>query len=62
MAEIKEKKIYTRKLAYILRCAGFSILRTEPNPKKPQFDIYVFAATPEFEEYFIKIAGKKNIM
>lgn len=57
-----EKKIYTRRLAYQLRCAGFRILRVEPNPKKPQLDVYIFESTPQFEKYFVAIAGRQNIM
>lgn len=53
-----EKKIYTRRLAYQLRCAGFDIVRVEPNPKKPQFDVYIFNATPQFEQYFLSLVKK----
>lgn len=60
MTNENEKKIYTRRLAYQLRCAGFDIVRIEPNPKKPQFDVYIFKATPQFEKYFLAIAGKKE--
>lgn len=47
---METKKIYTRKLAYELRKMGFKILRTEPNPYKPEFNLYIFEDTPEFQE------------
>lgn len=46
------KKIYTRKVAYDLRKMGFKILKTEPNERKPEFDVYLFEDTPEFQEAF----------
>ena len=44
------KTIYTHKLAYELRKMGFKILRTDPNPYKPELDMYIFEDTPEFQE------------
>ena len=44
------KTIYTRKLAYELRKLGFKIIRTDPNPYKPELDMYIFEDTLEFQE------------
>ena len=48
--KMNTKTIYTRKLAYELRKMGFKILHTDPNPYKPEFDMYIFKDTPEFQE------------
>ena len=45
----KIKKIYTRRLAVELRRRGFNILATEPNPNKPEFDVYLFEDTSELQ-------------
>lgn len=44
---MKEKIIFSRKMAYELRKHGFNILRVEPNPYKPEFDCYIFEETQE---------------
>lgn len=41
------KIIYSKRIAIQLREQGFQILETRVNKAKPQFDCYVFAATPE---------------
>ena len=55
---MKEKTIYTKRLAYALRCQGFEIIRVEINPNKPQFDCWVFEDTPAFRAAFIKLTNK----
>ena len=45
---MKEKVIYTRKLANKLAAAGFPVVRVEANPNKPEFDCYVFEDNAEF--------------
>lgn len=45
---MKEKVIYTRRVAYELRKMGFPIVRVEINPNKPEFDCYVFEETQAF--------------
>ena len=44
---MKEKIIYTKRIAYELRKQGFPIVRVEVNPNKPEFDCWVFAETAE---------------
>jgi hypothetical protein len=39
---------------------GFVPVTTIPNPKFPQFDCWVFAATPQFEEAFAQVVGGMN--
>lgn len=53
-----EKKIYTRRIAYELRLKGFKIIRLEPNPNRPEFNIYVFQNTPELESAFKEIVER----
>lgn len=42
--------IYSRKLAYHLRTCGFRILSTQPNPRYPQYDCYLFLDTPDLHQ------------
>lgn len=45
----KEYIIYAKWMAYELRKKGFKILRTEPNPVKPEFDCWVFENSDELQ-------------
>lgn len=54
----KEKIVYTRWLANALVKAGFPVVRIEKNPKKPDFDCYVFAETAEFKLALTNIANR----
>lgn len=54
---MKEKVIFTRKLAYQLNAMGFKIIEVRPNPHHPQYDCYVFEETEEFLEIFYKLAN-----
>ena len=56
---MNEQIVYTRWLANELVRAGFPVVRIEQNPKKPEFDCWVFAETPEFKLAFANIAPKK---
>lgn len=51
-------KIFSRSIAIELRKKGFKIIKTEPNYKKPEFDVYFFEDTPEFREVLNKIVNK----
>ena len=42
-------KIYTRRIAYLLRQKGFKIVKTEINKNHPQFDVYIFLNSPELQ-------------
>ncbi len=56
--ELEIKKIFSRKLAYQLRLRGFSIVGTEPNSYKPQFDTYLFKDSVELREAMTEITQK----
>ena len=44
-------------MAIKLRKKGFKIIKTEPNYKRPEFDVYFFEDTPEFRKAFNEIAN-----
>lgn len=44
---METKIIYSKRIAIELRQRGFEILETQVNQYKPQFDCWVFEATPE---------------
>lgn len=47
---IKEKIIYSKRIAIELRKRGFRILDTRVNEHYPEFDCWVFADTIELQE------------
>ena len=49
---MKTYTIYSRRMAYRLRLAGFHIVITIPNPEFPERDFYLFIDTPQFREKF----------
>nr|DAP37559.1 MAG TPA: hypothetical protein [Caudoviricetes sp.] len=49
---MKTYTIYSRRMAYRLRLAGFHIVKTIPNPEFPERDFYLFIDTPQFREKF----------
>lgn len=51
-------KIFSRSIAIELRKKGFKIIKTEPNYKKPELDVYFFEDTPGFREVLNKIVNK----
>ena len=55
---MKEFTVYTRRIAYELRLKGFRILRTEINPKHPQFECWIFEKSPELLAAFEELARK----
>ena len=42
--------VYSRKLAYRLRMLGCEIVKTVPNPQKPEYDAYVFVKDKKFDK------------
>lgn len=56
---IKLFKVFSRKLAYLLRIEGFKIVGTEPNFIKPEFNIWLFEDTQEFREAFTRLQANK---
>lgn len=56
-----EKKtfiVYMPRIANILINEGFEVLKIIPNPKKPQYNAFVFEATQDFLKAFTRIANK----
>lgn len=49
---MKTYTVYSRRMAYRLRLAGFHIVKTIPNPEFPERDFYLFIDTPQFREKF----------
>ena len=49
---MKTYTIYSRRMAYRLRLAGFHIVKTIPNPEFPELYFYLFAYTTQFREKF----------
>ena len=56
---MKEKIIFTKKMAYELRKRGFKILRTEPDINRPEFDNYVFEDSDELQKAMAEISNKR---
>lgn len=51
-------KIFSRSIAIKLRKKGFKIIKTEPNYKKPEFDVYFFEDTSDFRNALNEIVNK----
>ena len=51
--------IYSKRMAWTLRTQGFEIVKTEPNYRKPQADVYFFENTPELQEAIQKYLANK---
>ena len=67
MNKIKQPKnegdmyvIYSRWLAAKLRDAGFPIIKVKANPRKPEFDCYLFENSSEFQEMLTEISKSKE--
>lgn len=45
-------------MAVYLRERGFKILGTEVNPNKPEFDVYLFENTPDFEAAMLEYTDR----
>ena len=50
--EVKNIRVFSRKVAIELRQKGHNIVKTEPNFNKPQFDVYYFEDTPQLRKDF----------
>ena len=53
--DIKTKAIRNKRIAWLLRKEGFEILSVEPDRHKPQYDVYIFEVTPNFQEILGRI-------
>ena len=60
-----EKKtfiVYMPRIANVLMNEGFEVLKIIPNPKKPQYNAFVFEATQDFLKAFTRIANTSNAL
>lgn len=57
---MKEKIIYTRRIAYELRKQGFEILRLGVNEYHPELDTYIFEETSELSAALTKLSSKEK--
>lgn len=55
-----EKTVFTRKIASELVKLGFPVVRVIQNPRKPEFDAYVFQNTDEFKLAFTNLANRAD--
>lgn len=54
------KIIYSSKIAGQLCRKGFKVINTQPNPKKPWLDCFLFEMTPEFSKALDVIMNNIN--
>lgn len=52
---MKTKAVKSRRIAWLLRKAGYPILSVEPNRMQPEYNVYIFEVTPDFQEALDKI-------
>lgn len=55
---MKIYKIFSATMASKLRKAGFWIIGTEPNMKKPWLDVFLFEDTPEFQQKLTELTAE----
>lgn len=53
-AGMKTKAVKSKRIAWLLRKAGYPILSVEPNKFKPEFDVYKFRVVPGIKEDFVR--------
>ena len=53
--KIKTKAVRSKRMAWLLRKAGFPIISVEPDRYKPEYDVYIFEKTLDFQKAFDKI-------
>lgn len=52
---MKTKAVKSRRIAWLLRKAGYPILSVEPNRMQPEYNVYIFEVTPDFQNALDKI-------
>jgi hypothetical protein len=52
--------VYTKQLALSLRRLGYHIIKTEPNDRFPQFDIYYFEDAPGLQDKILEYQKEKT--
>lgn len=56
--DMKTKAVRSKRIAWLLRKAGYTILSVEPDRHKPEYDVYIFEKTPDFQDAFDKMIGE----
>ena len=56
----KGYRVYTRWIALELRREGFKIIDTDINEYNPEFKVWIFEDTPEFQLAFRRISQSKR--
>lgn len=54
-AGMKTKAVKSRRIAWLLRKAGYPILSVEPNRMQPEYNVYIFEVIPGFQKALDKI-------
>lgn len=57
----KTKAVRSKRMAWLLRKAGFLILSVEPDRSKPEYNVYIFEKVPGFQETFDKIIEEAKV-
>lgn len=53
--KIKTKAVRSKRMAWLLRKVGFPIISVKPDRCKPEYDVYIFEKTLDFQKAFDKI-------
>lgn len=53
--------VFTKKIAFELRKLGYKIIKTEPNVRKPESDVYIFKVKIGFFEDLKRLVDQKII-
>jgi hypothetical protein len=53
--------VFTKKIAFELRKLGYKIIKTEPNVRKPESDVYIFKVKVGFFEDLKRLVDQKII-
>ena len=53
-------RVYTRWIALQLRREGYKIIGTDINEYNPEFKVWIFENTPEFQEAFHRVSRSKR--
>lgn len=57
----KTKAVRSKRMAWLLRKAGFPILSVEPDRSKPEYNVYIFEKVPGFQETFDRIIEEAKV-
>lgn len=55
--QIKTQLVFSLKVHTALTLAGFKYIEMMPNPRYPQFNCWVYEATPAFMKLFEELTG-----